>query len=242
MNNSENFKIVWWLVLVVVIGLFLFGRYDELIKGNPSYFDSIVFIIWIGVCLAPIFQEMNIFGVKLKQDIQDLKKDLTHQMAILKTEITSSIEVSSANSNQIYVNTNQEPPKDSEIPDISAQIQDAIAKLGIKVEETDPLGQDAPRSIETEMFEVRLAFERLLRRYSLAIGKDGRRTSVGKMLYNLRNIDVIPKEIVVGSQEVISICNYAVHGEELTGDQVYFVRKSAPGLLKALEASLRGTL
>jgi len=74
-------------------------------------FDSIVFIIWIGICLAPIFQEMDLFGIKLKQDIQELKKDLTHQLAILKTEVTSSIEVSSANNNQIYVNTNPEPPR-----------------------------------------------------------------------------------------------------------------------------------
>jgi hypothetical protein len=136
--------------------------------------DSIVFIIWIGVCLAPIFQEMNLFGVKLKQDTQDLKKDLTHQISIFKKEITSSIEVYSANNNKIYVNINQEPPKDSEIPDLSAQIKDATAKLGIKVDELEPLKKGTPRSIETEMFEVRLAFEKLLRRYSLSIGKDGR--------------------------------------------------------------------
>lgn len=242
MKYPNKFKIFWWFILVVSIGFFLYGRYDDLLQGKVTYFDSIVFLVWIGVCLAPIFQEMNLFGIKLKQDIQELKKDLSHQLSILKTEITSSIEVSSANNNQIYVNTNQEPPKDSEIPDLTAQIQDAIAKLGIKQEETEDLKQDMSGSIETEMFEVRLAFEKLLRRYSIAIGGNGRRTSVGKMLYNLRGVDGIPKEIIVGAQEVISICNYAVHGEDITSDQVYFVRKSAPGLLKALEASLKNAL
>lgn len=242
MKNSENFKIFWWLVLVVVIGLFLYGRYDALIKGKPSYFDTIVFIVWIGVCLAPIFQEMNLFGVKLKQDIDDLKKDLSHQISILKTEITSSIELSSANNNQIYVNTNQEPPKDSEIPDLTVKIQEAISKLGIKPEETENQEQNVSQSIEAEMFEVRLAFEKLLRRYSFASGRDGRKTSIGKMLNNLKSLEGMPKEIVAGSQEVISICNYAVHGEDITSDQIYFVRQSAPGLLKALEASLKNAL
>ena len=79
---------------MIVIGFFLYGRQEDLIGGKPTYFDSIVFIVWIGICLAPIFQEMDIFGIKLKQDIQELKKDLTHQLAILKTEVTSSIEVS----------------------------------------------------------------------------------------------------------------------------------------------------
>lgn len=227
---------------MIVIGFFLFSRQDELIGGKPTYFDSIVFIVWIGICLAPIFQEMNLFGVKLKQDIQELKKDLTHQLAILKTEVTSSIEVSSANNNQIYVNTNHEPPKDSEIPDLSAQIQDALAKLGIKAEETENLHEKYAGSIETEMFEVRLAFEKLLRRHSIAFGLDSRRVSVGKLLNQLRQSDYIPKEIVVGIQEVISICNYAVHGEDITPDQVYFVRRSAPSLLKALEASLGKSL
>lgn len=186
MKNSENFKILWWFILVLVISLFLYGRRDDLMGGKPSYFDSIVFVIWVGICLAPIFQEMNIFGIKLKQDIQDLKKDLTHQLAILKTEITSSIEVSSANNNQIYVNTNPEPPKDSEIPNLTAQIQDALIKLGIKTDETVNSIPKYTGSIETEMFEIRLAFEKLLRRHSIALSLDGRNVSVGKMLYPCR--------------------------------------------------------
>lgn len=238
MKNTENFKIFWWFVLVLVIGFFLYGRQDYLLEGKPTYFDAIVLIIWVGICLAPIFQEMDLFGVKLKQDIQDLKKDLSHQLAILKTEITSSIEVSNANSNQIYVNTNQEPPKDSEIPDLTAQIQDALERLGIKAEDNEGFKSKYTGSIETEMFEVRLSFEKLLRRHSIALDLDSRRVSIGKMLHQLRQSEMIPKEIVVGIQEVISICNYAVHGEDITPDQVYFVRKSAPSLLKALEASL----
>ncbi|MOA00201.1 hypothetical protein D3C78_1195510 [compost metagenome] len=227
---------------MALIGFFLYGRQEDLIGGKPTYFDLVVFIVWVGICLAPIFQEMDLFGIKLKQDIQELKKDLTHQLAILKTEVTSSIEVSSANNNQIYVNTNPTPPKDSEIPDLAAQIQDALAKLGIKVDETENLRDKYEGSIETEMFQVRLAFEKLLRRHSIALGLDSRRISIGRMLSQLRQTDYIPKEIVVGIQEVISICNYAVHGEDITPDQVYFVRQSAPSLLKALEASLGKSL
>lgn len=242
MNNSENFKIVWWLILVIVIGLFLFGRYDELIKGNSSYFDTIVFLVWIGVCLAPIFKELNIFGVKLKQDINDLKKDINHQLSILKTEIKSSIEVSSANNNQIYVNASPEPLNDSEIPDITAQLREALNKMGISTEKEPVETKDDEDSIPVEMFKVRLSFERLLKnnaiKSSLASYYYNRKLTVGKMLYNLQEVDWVPKEIVLGSQEVISICNYAIHGEKLTDAQISFVRESAPGLLKALKREL----
>ena len=244
MNNSDNFKLVWWLVLIVAIGLYLYGRYDELVKGNSSYFDTVVFLVWVGICLAPIFKEMNLFGVKLKQDIDDLKKDMTHQLSILKTEITSSIEVSSANNNQINVNTNQEPPKDSEIPDLFALVQEVVATLGIKAEVDENEKQDdKSKSVEIEMFEIRLSFEKLLRKHSYLFENTSKhRIPLGSMLVNLRHVEGISKDIIIASREVVAICNYAVHGEPLTDKQITFVRESAPSLLKALESSLDNAL
>ncbi len=59
------------------------------------------------------------------------------------------------------------------------------------------------------------------------------------MLYELRRLEIVSKEILTGVQEVVSRYNYEVHGEDLTKVQVAFVRESAPSLLKALEASLK---
>lgn len=238
MKNSENFKTVWWGTLVVVIGYYLFGRYPKLVEGNPSYFDVVVFLVWLGVCLAPIFQEMNIFGVKLKQQIDDLKKDLDHQLNIFKTEIKSSIEVSNANSNQIYFQSGAVPPKDSEIPDISEEIQKTLKRMGITAnQESSDVFKVDPDHVE--MFKVRLSFENLLREYSGLDEKYRRRYSIGKLLSSLRNYEGISKEVLHGTMEVISVCNYAVHGEPLTKAQITFVRESAPGLLKALEKELQ---
>lgn len=241
MKNSENFKTVWWGILVIVIGFYLYGRYPKLIEGNPSYFDVVVFVIWIGVCLAPIFQEMDLFGVKLKQQIDDLKKDVNHQLSILKTEIKSSIEVSNANSNQIYFQSGAVPPTDSEIPDLSEQIQRTLDKMGITAAQDDvhDYGVDP---IHVEMFKVRLSFENLLREYSDIDDKYRRRYSVGKLLNDLRNYEAISKNVLHGVMEVISVCNYAVHGEPLSKAQIAFVRESAPGLLKALKNELQSGL
>lgn len=212
-----------------------------MIKGNPSYFDVVVFVTWIGVCLAPIFQEIDIFGVKLKQQIEELKKDVGHQLSILKTEIKSSIEVSNANSNQIYFQAGATPPKDSEIPDLTEQIQQTLTQMGITPTQAtqDDYGVDP---IHIEMFKVRLAFENLLREYTGIDDEQRHRYSVTMRLNRLRKYESISKQVLVGVMEVVSVCNYAVHGEDLTETQINFVRNSAPGLLKALRKELKNAL
>ena len=241
MKNTENFKTLWWGILVVVIGYYFFGRFPKLIEGGSSYFDVVVFVLWVGICLAPIFQEMDIFGIKLKQQIDDMKKDVNHQLAILKTEIKSSIEVSNANSNQIYFQSGAVPPKDSEIPNLSEEIQRTLNRMGIvpTQESYDDFGVDP---VHVEMFKVRLAFENLLREYSGLDENYKRKYSVGKLLNDLRNYEGISKQVLAGVMEVISVCNYAVHGEPLTKTQVAFVRESAPGLLRALKNELQHSL
>jgi hypothetical protein len=181
---------------------------------------------------------MNLFGIKLKQQMDDLKKDINHQLSIMKTEIKSSIEVSNANSNQIYFQSGAVPPQDSEIPDLTNQIQRTLNRMGI-VSGRDEVEEYDVDPIHVEMFKVRLAFENLLREYSGIDEKYRRRYSVGKLLNDLSNYEGITKQVLHGAMEVISICNYAVHGEPLTKAQIAFVRESAPGLLKALKNELQ---
>ncbi|WP_421181259.1 hypothetical protein [Aeromonas enteropelogenes] len=217
-------------------------RYTKLIEGGASYFDVVVFIVWIGFCLAPIFQEMDLFGVKLKQQIDDFKKDVNHQLSALKTEIKSSIDVSSANSNQIYFQSGSIPPKDSEIPDISEQIQRTLDKMGIKSAQEDDVYYYGVDPVHIEMHKRRFTFENPFHEYSYIDGKYRRRYSISQLLNELRNYKQISKDILHGVTEVISVCNYAVHGEPLSNAQIAFVRESAPGLLKALKNELQNGL
>ncbi|GAB3535809.1 hypothetical protein [Photobacterium alginatilyticum] len=244
MKNTENFKTLWWGILVVVIGFYLFGRYDQLIEGKPSYFDVVVFLVWVGVSLAPIFQEMDIFGVKLKQQVDELRKDLSYQLSILKTEIKSSIDVSSANQNNISVNTSQEPPKDSEIPQLKEEINKILQEKGI----VNTTGNQLPAvdDVSVELFKVRLAFEKLVMSYTYdnrpMISSDGRRRnsfSLGRVINELRKLSPISPDVLGGVSEVISICNYAIHGEKPSENQLDFVRSSSSNLYQALESEFR---
>jgi hypothetical protein len=239
MKNTENFKTVWWGILVLVIGFYLFGRYDQLIAGKPSYFDVVVFLVWISVCLAPIFQEMNILGFKFKQQIDELKKDLNYQMSIMKTEIKSSIEVSNANQNHISVNASQEPSRDSDLPQIEKAIDKILESRGLGKSEAQLPEVSA---ISVEMFKVRLAFEHLISKYTsantaLMVTDISRRRNyaLGRTLSELKRYSTISEDVLNGVMEVVSICNYAIHNEKVSDKQIDFVRKSSSNLYKALE-------
>lgn len=248
MKNTENFKTFWWFTLVSVIGYYLFDRWGSLIDGKSSYFDIVVFVIWVGICLAPLFQEMDIFGLKLKQQVDDLKKDITHQLLIMKTELKSSIDVSNANQNTISVNTSNEPARDSELPKIEEAINKILEDKGISSNNND---LPKPNEVSVEMFKVRSAFEQLVLKYTYEnrpvmvstiemapfLYENNRRKvfSLGRTLNELRRISPISSDVLSGVSEVISICNYAIHGEKLSDKQIEFVRNSSPSLYKALE-------
>lgn len=240
MENTNNFKVVWWGLLVIVIGLFLYSRFASLVSGNPTYFDTVVFLVWVGICLAPVFKEMNIFGLELKQEIKELKKDMSAQISMLKTELKATIEVSSANNNQIYVSTGAAPlpPKDAEIPDLKKQVQTTLHELGITP--TSPVQSFAPTTepVSVELFKIRLSFEKLLGNYARLRGIDTRRQPIFRILRDLQRSEEIPANITHGVIEVLSVCNYGVHGEEVTEAQLGFVRESAPGLHDALQRAL----
>uniref|UniRef100_UPI0018EC2C85 hypothetical protein n=1 Tax=Serratia sp. ASV30 TaxID=2795127 RepID=UPI0018EC2C85 len=240
MFNTNNFKLVWWSILVIVLGSYLYLRQDQLLGGSPTYFDVVVFLVWISVCLAPIFKEVKLFGLELKQDIEQLKKDISHQLALMKVELQSSIDVSSSNTSNVHINSGAPiPASDADIPDIKQHIAETLKEFGIV--KTDQTGLFFTQGIQQEnidLFKVRLSFERLINEYSRLNGIDPRRYPMHKVIRDLQKNENISPNIIQGILEVLAICNYAVHGEIVSENQFAFVMDSAPVLYQALEKEL----
>jgi hypothetical protein len=184
-----------------------------------------------------------LFGLELKQDIEQLKKDISHQLALMQVELQSSIDVSSSNTNHVHINSGAPiPANDAEIPDIKQQIAETLREFGIGTEKTEQLELVFAHEIQketVELFKVRLLFELLINEYSRLNGIDPRRYPMYRVLRELQKNEKISPNVISGVLEVIAICNYAVHGETVSKNQIAFVLDSALGLYKALKKELQ---
>lgn len=76
MKLSNWFKIAWWSFLLVALSYAIFVRFPSFKEGNATAIDSLVLVIWLALALVPIFREIELLGIKLKQESQVLPKQL----------------------------------------------------------------------------------------------------------------------------------------------------------------------
>lgn len=129
------------------------------------------------------------------------------------------------------------PPRDSEIPDLTEEVQRMLTEMGIKTVSNEQAEYGIEQT-HVEMFKVRLSIENLLRQYYSENGLDHTRNAVSRMLNELFIREQISGQLHRSLREVISICNYAVHGKSLSKEQIKFVKTSAPALITALKNAL----
>ena len=220
-------------------------RYPALISGTGNAVDALTVLIWFALALVPIFREIDIFGVKLKQEIQELKTEVEKQFAVLQTEVRTSVRTEF--NPQIHIPF---PAPDSQLPDLENQIKRAIesAFRERSVAGVPPGQIDFQVSDDVQyLFSVRLGLERELRRIWDSALQEGwvrdaramqlrRYQSIGRMTNDLARAEMLRPELGSALREVYAVCSPAVHGEETSEAQVSFIRDVAPGLITALRA------
>jgi len=93
MKFSNGFRIVYWLSLVGVLTWFLSQRVEDAIAGRATLADTLVFAVWVALLLAPLFTEVELLGVKLKQAVEEAKKEIKGEIASLRNEVSTAVSV-----------------------------------------------------------------------------------------------------------------------------------------------------
>lgn len=240
MEFTRNFKAFWWAVLVFSIGYYLFGRYEKIQAGDPTWFDALAFVVWVTLAIGPFFKEMEIFGFKFKQEVERLKEHVTSELASIRTTIQTTSDNRQTMSPQFLFG--YPPPPDSQLSNIQEQIKTAIhsAMSNFGVPTASPQAQiiDTPTTDIDLLFRARLGIEKELRKIQQFISQGVvRRTEpVSRLVETLIRNELISSEIGHAIREIYSVCSPAIHGEAVTAAQVNFVKNTAPELILALKA------
>jgi hypothetical protein len=232
------FKIIWWLILVGLLTAFLWHRYPELAIGRAVPADIVVFVIWAALLLAPLFSEVSLLGITLKQQISELKEYVASQITDVKSEVRSAVDVRATFSPHFNIPA---PAADAQLPEIERRIKsavsDALAEHGIQQPPT-PAQAPVPQDV-TLLFATRYNLEKELRRIgeSRQLTGDTRRPMpVLQLTRALIQTELLEPRLANAIREVYSVCSPAIHGEPVTQEQVAFVQAVGPELIAALGA------
>ncbi|WP_155010723.1 hypothetical protein [Priestia megaterium] len=233
MKLHNTFKIIWWVLLLVGLFILIYNRFTYIVTDQVLPFDYIIFTVFIVLACLPFFSEMNMFGFKLKKEIEEVKENVDSGINELRNLITNN-----NNSNSIYFTPFANPlsPK---------QLEELEHKLNVE-EEKSPLPPETitDKYLKNEyvkpLFAIRYAVEQeFVRIYENRTGentiKKKRLTPVLKIIRELLNEGAIDNNLAEGLKEVWVITSGAIHGEDIAKKQVNFVLATGPKLIEELK-------
>jgi hypothetical protein len=230
-------KIIWWIVLVGTLTFFLKERLTDLLNGKAVAADIAVFGVWMALLLAPLFSEVTLLGVTLKNEFEELKGNIASQFAEVRSDIRNAVDVRTTVSPTFHLPS---PPADAQLPAIETQIKAAVASAF--AEHGRPASSTAEMVVPADvayLFATRYHIELELRRIGNGreIGASSRRIvpahTASRFLVESGLLD--PK-LGNAIREVYSVCSPAIHGEVVSDAQVAFVKDVGPELISALRA------
>jgi len=229
MKLSNWFKVTWWVLLLILLTTYLGQRYSDLRSGHSIPVDVFVFLVWAGLLLAPLFNEISLFGLKLKQQVESLRRDVQ----TLKSEIQNTV--------QINPNITIAPP-DSQLPKIEQEIRrvldQRLREFGVVSPKQEPAQavegwQNTPSDVSF-LFSVRYSIESELRRIARTVSEADVKGPLNRSLDLLIQSEILDNALARVIRQVYAVCSPAIHGEDVSQSKVSFVREVAPELLTTL--------
>jgi len=220
-------KTYYWLGLLIIFSLVLALRYFGFLTELRKEFFYTIFGLWICLILLPLFGEIEFLGIKLKKEIDELRKDVKSEIQSIKYEINTS------NQQQVFLGYGP-PPSDNKIPELEKEINDLKesfkqrdkADQTIKPSELEDRFDISDSTIQ--LFQIRYKLEELIKEIWKIYRDDEdldnfRIASPTRMLNDLRNREIINSDIFEITRGILSICNSAVHGKMTSKRQRDFV-------------------
>ena len=235
---KNKIRYIWYFILVVASTVYLFCNHFAIDKINDASLISTVFIVWAILLVLPLFTELELFGVKVKKEVEEAveksNKEVKDSLNNLQ-QLVMQIQVSNNATNQLTINGNP-LPSESRIEELTNAIQTLTAQKNNEKTNEVPREEGTASEQNVELFKIRYDIEMALRECIelLRFEPQTRMTtiSMARILNQRGLLDSTTTDTLI---EIVRIANRAVHGEMLNQKYVGFVRKTYPGILDELQ-------
>ncbi|MCP3029871.1 hypothetical protein LF817_00805 [Halobacillus sp. A1] len=227
MNINNQFKVIWWVFLLIFSALVLMSRYDYLTSADAQTFDYLIFCLFIVLAFIPFFAEMSLFGLSFKKELEEVQEEMTEALNEIKLILNTT------NSNNLYFSS-------------------GLPEGQLKQLEKSILAE-SPKNFTAQHQPVDRLNESLIRLFELrrSLGKELKsivREHIGESVEFIGTpeaADVLVKNKLIGipeSQainEIHRITTKALYAEKISAGEVDFCLSVAPGIIKQLRANRR---
>jgi hypothetical protein len=196
MKIDSKVRIACLAVSFLSLSWLLILRYPAIASGTSSTSDIVILLLWVGLMLAPILQEVNLFGLQLKRSIESLREQVQNLMFTVQSQTQS-----------VNVHNYPIPPSDDEINERRKEAEQILgAGPGIKSLPGDP----SPQDLETNyLFNLRRHIELELKRIDssrFGMNWDYRRFSLFQSTQRLVQADLLSPGLAAAMRDGYAIC------------------------------------
>lgn len=226
---------VLWIAVVVVLSFLMVYRFGAISEGTATPADIAIVLIWVALLVAPLFNEVDILGVRFRREVAALREDMSEQLWSIRNEVRNSNVVRSEVSPSFIIGSGV---SDADLTKLAESLErETGQRKGAAAPPPAGLLQ-VPVSTQS-LFATRYALERELSRLSLLSAlttPDGRYFPPVAAAERLAARGLINRAALASLREVFQICNAAIHGILASDAQMRFVEKTAPELIALLRS------
>lgn len=241
MLPSRRARWFYWGGLTILNTILILARRQVFLDGTAASSDLVILVVWLALLLAPLFQAVELFGLKFQHQIDELKQDVARQLSVFRTEITTTMSSNSIASSAVtlypQLTTEQlETLARRLASESTAQREKKDIGGFIEVLKRRP---DVPPQV-SEMFAFRYSLEGKVNRilsllHSSHTSRQARQRPVVSLAGELAARDLLSAIEAQALPAMWGITSQAIHGRPVSSDELEFVRETFPAISEALD-------
>ena len=224
-SNRFSLKVFWYIVLLCAGTAYVVLNRKAIYQLDKMNAVNVIFIVWLVVLILPLFSEIELFGIKLKKEVEKVKEDVSDSKKEIKDVKDQLIDLKISNSVSAVVNVAMQPlPPAESLSGYSRSYSPGAVRTASAEEQGEGiLGISFQSAV---LSQIKTGFEKNLSEICRMSG--AAEGTAADMLAGLKNRELIDSSELSLLSLVFQIALRGFYGEEIREEYFIFVRDALP--------------